>query len=37
MYLENVEIDFEQSTFSSAFKIKNPDVSGSCGCGSSFN
>ena len=37
MYLENVEIDFEKSTFSSAFKIKNPDVSGSCGCGSSFN
>ena len=37
MYLENVEIDFEQSTFSSKFKINNPDISGSCGCGSSFN
>ena len=37
MYLANVEIDFEQSTFSSAFKINNPDISGSCGCGSSFN
>ena len=36
-YLENVEIDFEQSTFSSAFKINNPDVSRTCGCGSSFS
>ena len=37
MYLANVEIDFEQSTFSSAFKINNPDITGSCGCGKSFN
>ena len=37
MYLANVEIDFEQSTFSSAFKINNPDVKATCGCGSSFS
>ena len=37
MYLANVEIDFEQSAFSSAFKINNPDITGSCGCGKSFN
>mgnify|MGYP003640302238 FL=1 len=36
-YLENVEIDFEESAFSSAFKINNPDVSRTCGCGSSFS
>ncbi len=36
-YLENAEIDFEESTFSSAFKINNPDVQATCGCGSSFS
>ena len=36
-YLENVEIDFEESTFNSAFKINNPDVQATCGCGSSFS
>ena len=36
-YLENVEIDFEESAFSSAFKINNPDVKATCGCGSSFS
>ena len=36
-YLENVEIDFEESSFSSAFKINNPDVIATCGCGSSFS
>ena len=35
-YVENVEIDFEESSFQSSFKIKNPDVSGQCGCGESF-
>ena len=37
MILENVEIDFEESSFSSAFKINNPDVKATCGCGSSFS
>ena len=36
-YLENVEIDFEESSFSSAFKINNPDTKLTCGCGSSFS
>ena len=36
-YLENVEIDFEESSFSSAFKINNPDTKSTCGCGSSFS
>ena len=37
MYLENVEIDYEDTHFSSAFKINNPDVKRTCGCGSSFS
>ena len=37
MYLENVEIDYEDTHFSSAFKINNPDVKATCGCGSSFS
>ena len=37
MYLENVEIDYEDTTFHSAFKIRNPDVKQTCGCGSSFS
>ena len=36
-YLENVEIDYEESAFSSAFKINNPDTKSTCGCGSSFS
>ena len=34
---DNVEIDFEESSFSSAFKINNPDTKSTCGCGSSFS
>ena len=37
MYLQNSEIDYEESAFSSAFKINNPDVKATCGCGSSFS
>ena len=37
VYLENVEIDYEDTTFHSAFKIRNPDVKQTCGCGSSFS
>ena len=36
VYLENVEIDYEDAPFQSAFKIRNPDVKQTCGCGSSF-
>jgi|TARA_B100001105_G_C22303010_1_gene404718 iron-sulfur cluster insertion protein len=35
-YVENAEIDFEESSFQSTFKIKNPDAVGTCGCGESF-
>lgn len=35
-YLANAEIDFVQTMMSSAFKIKNPNASSSCGCGNSF-
>jgi iron-sulfur cluster assembly accessory protein len=35
-YIENVVIDFEESSFQSTFKIKNPDTTGTCGCGESF-
>ena len=35
-YVENVEIDYEDTTFHSAFKIRNPDVKQTCGRGSSF-
>ena len=37
VYLENVEIDYEDAPFQSAFKIRNPDVQQTCGCGSSFS
>jgi|TARA_B110001454_G_scaffold208619_1_gene221295 iron-sulfur cluster assembly accessory protein len=37
MYLENVEIDYEEKTFNSAFKINNPDTKATCSCGSSFS
>ena len=36
MYLENVEVDYEDNPFQSAFKINNPDVNRTCGCGNSF-
>jgi iron-sulfur cluster insertion protein len=34
-YLDGVEIDYVEETLSSGFKFNNPNVSGSCGCGSS--
>ena len=37
VYLENVEIDYEDQPFYSTFKIRNPDVQQTCGCGSSFS
>ena len=36
-YLENVEIDYDERPLNSAFKINNPDVKATCGCGSSFS
>lgn len=36
-YLEDVEIDFIDSPISAGFKFLNPNVKGSCGCGSSVS
>jgi iron-sulfur cluster assembly accessory protein len=36
MYLEGVKIDYIESLEGSGFKIENPNASGSCGCGQSF-
>lgn len=36
-YLDGVEIDYTETAMSAGFTFNNPNVSGSCGCGSSFN
>ena len=36
-YLENVVVDFIDSQIGRGFKFNNPNVKGSCGCGSSFS
>lgn len=35
-YLNEAEIDYEKTLLGSEFKIKNPNVKATCGCGSSF-
>ena len=35
-YLNEAEIDYEETMMGSQFKIKNPNVTATCGCGSSF-
>ena len=35
-YLNGVEIDFVSGVMGSGFTFKNPNATGSCGCGSSF-
>jgi iron-sulfur cluster assembly protein len=35
-YLNNVEIDYVTNVMGSGFTFKNPNATGSCGCGSSF-
>lgn len=35
-YLDGTEIDYVEGVHGSGFKFGNPNVSGSCGCGSSF-
>lgn len=35
-YLTEAEIDYEKTMLSAEFKIKNPNVKATCGCGSSF-
>ena len=36
-YLEGATIDYEEDSFMSMFKIKNPSAKSTCGCGNSFN
>ncbi len=36
-YLEDTEIDYVESAHGAGFKFNNPQVKGSCGCGSSFS
>ena len=35
-YMEGAEIDFVDDLMGAAFKIKNPNATASCGCGTSF-
>jgi iron-sulfur cluster insertion protein len=36
-YLEETEIDYVEGVHGSGFKFNNPNVKGTCGCGSSFS
>ncbi len=36
-YLDGTEIDFVRQGLNEAFKFRNPNVKGECGCGESFN
>jgi iron-sulfur cluster insertion protein len=35
-YLDGTQIDYVEGTHGSGFKFGNPNVAGTCGCGSSF-
>jgi iron-sulfur cluster insertion protein len=37
MYLENAEIDFKRDIMGENFVFNNPNISNSCGCGSSVS
>lgn len=36
-YLEDTEIDYVEEMHAAGFKFNNPNVKGTCGCGSSFS
>jgi iron-sulfur cluster insertion protein len=36
-YLDGTEIDYVEGLYGSGFKFQNPNVSSTCGCGSSFS
>jgi iron-sulfur cluster insertion protein len=36
-YLDGTEIDYVEGLYGSGFKFSNPNVSSTCGCGSSFS
>jgi iron-sulfur cluster assembly protein len=35
--IDGTEVDFVKEGFNEAFKFRNPNVKGECGCGESFN
>ncbi len=37
LYLRGTELDYSESLMDSGFKLHNPNVKRSCGCGSSFS
>lgn len=37
LFLSGTEVVYEESFMSSAFKLNNPNVKGTCGCGESFS
>ena len=37
LYLDNVKVDYVESMEGAGFKFDNPNVTSTCGCGSSFN
>ena len=37
LYLEGIELDFQEDLNQRGFVFQNPNASGSCGCGSSFS
>jgi iron-sulfur cluster assembly accessory protein len=36
-YLKGAEIDFVDDLIGASFKVKNPNATASCGCGTSFS
>ena len=36
LYLIGTELDYEDGLMASGFKLRNPNVKGTCGCGESF-
>lgn len=37
LYLRGTELDYSESLMDAGFKLRNPNVKRSCGCGSSFS
>ena len=37
LYLDGAEVDYVETLEGSGFKFNNPNVKGTCGCGSSFS
>jgi len=36
-YIDGTEVDFVKEGLNEAFKFRNPNAKGECGCGESFN